>query len=79
MPAGTLATNLLACAIGFGLISPAACPHLPPALSSVILIGVLGSLSTVSTWAEEVRCGRPPGMLGALPRVYTSRRVLPYS
>eukprot|EP00892_Ulva_mutabilis_P005123 jgi/Ulvmu1/2983/UM015_0023.1 len=53
-PLGTLLANMLACAAGFLCISPAACSRLPPEAASIIIVGVLGSLSTVSTWAEEL-------------------------
>lgn len=65
MPAGTLLANMLACAAAFVCTSPAACPHIPAAVSTPLIIGALGSLSTVSTWAEEVRCRRRRAAGGA--------------
>lgn len=56
VPAGTLLANMLACTAGYVCVSPAACPHIPVAVATPFIVGVLGSLSTVSTWAEEVRC-----------------------
>lgn len=58
LPIGTLAANLLACALNFGM--QAAQLHGRPAGASAaavaaLVVGVGGSLSTVSTWAVEVQ------------------------
>lgn len=66
LPAGTLLANMAACAVGFVCVSGAVSPHVPAVVAAPLVIGVLGSLSTVSTWAEEVRVVRPAASAAAM-------------
>jgi fluoride ion exporter CrcB/FEX len=54
VPAGTLSANVLACTCAFTALNPRVATVVPAALHVSFVVGILGSLSTVSTWVAEV-------------------------
>ena len=58
LPFGTFTCNMLACAVDFALLAlqvAATLTNRQNATTAAIKAGGMGSLSTVSTWAAEVR------------------------
>jgi fluoride ion exporter CrcB/FEX len=59
LPLGTFTCNMAACVVDYVLLATGVASSLTPSVKSTlhgIQDGGMGSLSTVSTWANEARC-----------------------